>query len=218
MKEIVFDNIHRKKHFEFFLKMDQPHFGLTFLIDITSFLQYIKREDLPFTASMVYILSYTANEIPAFRYRIRGEQVVEHELVHPSFTVMTKVSDVFSFCSVPFSYSASEFILRTIKKMEEMEYNPSFEDEEGRDDYLFMSAMPWISFTSVMHPMHYHPVDSVPRIAWGKYEKKEGKVMMPVSLQAHHAVVDGIHFGKFFELLNEKMKKPEIFFKENELF
>ena len=56
-----------------------------------------------------------------------------------------------------------------------MQHQPSFEDEKGRDDFIFMSAMPWISFTSVMHPMHYHPVDSIPRIAWGKYEKKENR-------------------------------------------
>ena len=50
-----------------------------------------------------------------------------------------------------------------------------FEDEEGRDDFLFLSAIPWISFTSFSHAMHYTPADSVPRITWGKSFKEGAK-------------------------------------------
>lgn len=195
--------------------MDQPHFSVSADIDIQQFLKYIREHKLSFTASVVYAIAHTLNEIPEFRYRIRGEEVVEHELIHPSFTVTTEVSDVFSFCTVPFSYNASEFIDLTLTKIKEMQHQPSFEDEEGRDDFIFMSAMPWISFTSVMHPMHYHPVDSVPRVAWGKYREEAKKVLMPVALQAHHALVDGIHAGLFFEYLEKKMREPALFFQEN---
>jgi chloramphenicol O-acetyltransferase type A len=212
MKKVVFDNPHRRKHFEFFLGMDQPHFCVTADIDIQHFLQYIREHKMPFTATVVYTIAYILNEIPEFRYRIRGKEVVEHERIHPSFTVTTEVSDVFSFCMVPFSFNASEFIDLALTKIREMQHHPSFEDEEGRDDYIFMSAMPWISFRSVMHPMHYHPVDSVPRIAWGKYREEGDKVWMPVALQAHHALVDGIHAGRFFESLEKKMQQPELFF------
>lgn len=211
MKKVIFQDPHRRKHFEFFLKMDQPHFGVTAIIDIKKFLQYIREHDLPFTASVVYAISSTLNEIPEFRYRIRGNEVIEHELIHPSFTVTTATSDVFSFCTVPFSHNATEFINLALTKIEEMQDRPSFEDEEGRDDFIFMSAMPWISFTSVMHPMHYHPVDSVPRIAWGKYQDQGDKINMPVALQAHHALVDGVHAGQFFQLLEKKMRQPELF-------
>jgi chloramphenicol O-acetyltransferase type A len=214
MKKIVFDNLHRRKHFDFFRQMDQPHFGVTTVIDINPFLQYIEDRGWPFTPTTVFAISYTLNEIPEFRYRIRGEEVIEHELIHPSFTVTTAVSDVFSFCTVPFSFNATDFIDLALTKIEEMQHQPSFEDEKGRDDFIFMSAMPWISFTSVMHPMHYHPVDSVPRVAWGRYEKKEDKVIMPVALQAHHAVVDGVHMGRFFQLLEKKMQHPRLFFEE----
>ena len=51
--------------------------------------------------------------------------------------------------------------------------------------------------------MHYHPHDSVPRITWGKYFKTADKILMPLSVQAHHALIDGRHMGKYFEKTQE---------------
>ena len=41
--------------------------------------------------------------------------------------------------------------------METMKKDPSLEDEAGRDDYLFLTCLPWLSFTSVTHAMHLKP-------------------------------------------------------------
>lgn len=38
---------------------------------------------------------------------------------------------------------------------------------------------------------------------WGKYYEKDGKIMMPVSVQAHHSFVDGIHIGEFADRLEK---------------
>ena len=48
--------------------------------------------------------------------------------------------------------------------------------------------------------------DSVPRIVWGKYFKSENKVIMPLSVQAHHALVDGRQIGVYFEKLEKEIK------------
>ena len=192
--------------------MNHPHFNVTAPIDITNFVAFIKDKHLSFTPAIVYLLARTANEIPQLRWRIRGESVVEHELVHPSFSVPTKEADVFSFCTVPFSWDGPTFIKKTKAMMETMYESPSFSNEPGRDDYLFMSAFPWASFTSIQHAMHYHPCDSVPRIVWGKYYEENGKIKMPVNIQAHHAIVDGRHLGLFFQKIETKMQDLTPFF------
>lgn len=211
MKTINFNNPHRKKHFDFFRKMDQPHFNLVANVDITSFLQHIKQHQLSFTVPIVYIISRVANELPAFRWRIRGEQVVEHESVQPSFTVPTDVSDVFSFCTVEYSPDVTTFFQRAQATIEEMKTNPNFEDEEGRDDFLFLSAIPWVSFTGLSHAMHYSPPDSVPRISWGKYFTQNERQLMPLAVQAHHAVVDGSDMGRYFEKVQELLNDSTVF-------
>lgn len=34
-------------------------------------------------------------------------------------------------------------------------------------------------------------------------DEKDGRVIMPVSVQAHHSFVDGIHIGKFVDKLQK---------------
>lgn len=210
MRYIELHNLHRKKHFDFFNSMDQPHFSICANVDITSFSTAIKGTAIPFTTSLVYLLARTANEIDVFRQRIRDTQIVEHDTVSPSFTVPTDVADVFSFCTVTYQPQAADFIRNAQQTMEKMRHSPSFEDEAGRDDFLFLSAIPWVSFTGLTHAMHYSPVDSVPRISWGKYFSQQGQLLMPVSVQAHHALVDGRHMGLFFEKLQQYLAQPSL--------
>ena len=210
-KHIQFTNPHRQKHFDFFNSMDRPHFNICANVEITGFIHFLKEKNLAFTPSIVYFISRVANEIPEFRYRIRAGSVIEHQFLHPSFSVSTEATDVFSFCLVDYVENFNAFVNNALVKMEEMKTQPSFEDEVGRDDYLFLSAIPWVAFTGFEHAMHYSPADSVPRITWGKYFSQNEKIMMPLSVQAHHAVVDGRHTGKYFQLFEKYMQKPPDF-------
>jgi chloramphenicol O-acetyltransferase type A len=72
-----------------------------------------------------------------------------------------------------------------------------------------MTAIPWISFTSFMHPLHLHPVDSVPRFAWGKFFADGEALKMPFSVQGHHALMDGLHAARYIERVQRYLNRPE---------
>lgn len=202
MKPIIFENEHRQKHFEFFKNMNHPHFNICANVDITHFLKVLQAHQLPFTYSVVYAIAKTAKSIKEFRWRIIEGELFECENVTPSFTTYTEVADVFSFCDVPFEEDYQKFIKSAATKALEMSKNPSFEDG-NHHDYLFLSAIPWVSFTMFQHAMPFHPTDSVPRIAWGKYFEEGQKIKMPLSVQAHHALVDGRHVGLYFQKIEQ---------------
>jgi|GEM_PF-2208719 len=44
-------------------------------------------------------------------------------------------------------------------------------------------------------------VESIPRLAWGKYFIDGDKILLPFSVQAHHSFVDGIHMGQYIDYL-----------------
>jgi chloramphenicol O-acetyltransferase type A len=69
--------------------------------------------------------------------------------------------------------------------------------------------MTWVSFTQISHPLPLNPPDSFPRITWGKFFDQGQQRLMPLSLLANHALVDGLHVGKFFELVQEWMNYQE---------
>ncbi|WP_432664169.1 chloramphenicol acetyltransferase [Wukongibacter baidiensis] len=208
MKFIDMENWKRKNHYNHFRKLDYPHFNVCGNLDITNFYKYIKEKEYPFFISILYAVTKTAKSIKEFRYRIRDDKVVEHENVTPSFTVMGE-DEVFSFCAVKFVDEFNEFKISASKEIEKVKNNISLQDEPGRDDYIFITSIPWVSFTSVTHPIQMNPVDSIPRIAWGKYFEENGRIKLPLSVQAHHALVDGVHVGQYFNTIQEILDNPE---------
>jgi chloramphenicol O-acetyltransferase type A len=178
-------------------------------VDVTAFYPFVKRNGYSLTVSMVYVISRASNAVPEFRHRIRGEQVVEHEIVNPRFSILID-NDLFSFCAVEYAEDFSEFARRAEMNIADLKAHPDLEGNPERDDVLYMSPIPWVSFTSFSHPMQLHPADSVPRFAWGKYLKEDDKLKMPLSVQGHHAVMDGIHMGRYYEKLQDYLHHPEV--------
>jgi chloramphenicol O-acetyltransferase type A len=213
---------HRQKHFAHFHGLANPHFGVTVEVDVTVFLALVRRSPtLRFTPAIVYLITRAALEVEAMRWRIRrcaGEdgkavEVVAHDNLRPSFAVPTANSSAFSFCTVPYLTDPVAFHASAEATMERMKTDPSFEDEPGADDYLFLSSFPWASFTSVTHAMPAgDKSDSVPRIVWGKYFQRDGKTLMPLAVQAHHAVVDGSDLGRYFQQIQRLLKKSDKIF------
>ena len=197
----------RKKHFEFYIKQDYPHMNLCANVEITQLAGFLKSNKYPFYFSLIYLSMRTANQIREFRHRIHDGKIIEHEVIHPSFSVMA-VDDLFSFCTSKYSPNFHTFLQNAQNEAEKVKTEPIIEDEPGRDDLVYVTCLPWVSFTSVSHPIHLHPVDSIPRIAWGKYFNDNGKVMLPFSVQVHHALLDGVHVGKFFMLFQELLDEP----------
>ncbi|WP_163193003.1 chloramphenicol acetyltransferase [Clostridium thermarum] len=207
MKYIDMETWKRKKHFDFFNQFDYPHFNVCANVDITETYNYIKEKQYPFFVSIVYVTSLAANAIKEFKYRIREGQIVEHDLVNPSFTVMAE-DEVFSFCTSKFSNDYEAFKTIAANAIERTKNNVSLEDEPAQDDLLFITSLPWISFTSVTHPIHMNPTDSVPRIAWGRFFEENGRIKLPLSIQVHHALMDGVHVGQYFNYLQQILDNP----------
>ena len=197
----------RKSHYQWFSAMDYPFFNICAPLDISTFYIYIKQHNEPFFISFLYLVTKTANQIEEFRYRIRTEGVFLHDAAHPSYTVMSK-DDLFSFCFSEFSPDYLKFRSDAMRAMEIVKSERELKDDE-RDDYIYMTSIPWVSFTSVSHPISMSKTDSVPRISWGKFEEKDGKRLIPMSVSLHHGLADGIHAGRFFQILQDHLNHPQ---------
>lgn len=197
----------RREQFQLFRDFGSPYFSITADVDITAY-----RTALPkggrFTIGLVFALATAANAVPEFRQRIRGDDVIEFDTVHPSIIVLND-DDAFRFCAFPFAESFAEFAKNGPERIERARAAPSMFDYQDQDDFLFLTGMPWISFSGVMHAAPTHAPDSVPRIAWGKYRNVAGQIMLPLNVQVHHALVDGIHVGRFYAKVEETLGHAE---------
>ncbi|MEJ2759330.1 MAG: CatA-like O-acetyltransferase, partial [Anaerolineales bacterium] len=126
---------------------------------------------------------------------------------HPSCTILVE-HDLFSFCSFTYTEDFPKFAAHAQDQIDLVQRDPWIKNDSDNDAQLFMTAIPWASFTSFMHPLN-HPVDSIPRFAWGKYFQEGDQIKMPLSVQGHHALMDGLHIGHYFQLIQEHLYNPE---------
>ncbi|HOJ78611.1 MAG TPA: chloramphenicol acetyltransferase [Bacillota bacterium] len=203
MQYIDLNTWKRKEHFNFFYRMDYPQFNICANIDVTKFLDFVKTKRLSFYYAMIYLTTQVVNEIINFRYRIREGQVVLHDKIHPSFTDMGKEDDLFRIVTVELSDDLFEFVRNAESKSQNQKEFFSFEDHVDRDDLIYITCIPWVSFTHLSHTISLNRDDSVPRISWGKYYSQTNRILLPFSVQVHHALVDGVHVGEYFTRLQK---------------
>ena len=203
MKYIDLETWKRKDHFRFFYQMDYPQYNICLNIDITHFLEFVKVQNLPFYYAMTHAVMKIVNTMDEFKYRIREGKVVLHDRVDPSFTDMDKDDDLFKIVTVSFKDNLREFVEYAQKiSSGQKEY---FGDGKlkKRDDLIYITCIPWISFTHVSHTINLNNNDSVPRISWGRYYKEGEKVLLPFSVQVSHALADGYHVGMYVGKLQD---------------
>lgn len=199
----VLDQEHwpRREQFDLFKTFGSPYFSITADVDITAY-----RHALPkggrFTVGLVFALAVAANAVPEFRQRIRGDDVIEFDVVHPSIIVL-RDDEAFRFCAFPYAQDFAEFSKDAPERIDRARVATSMFDFEDQDDFLFLTGLPWISFTGVMHASPTQKPDSVPRIAWGKYRQVGERILLPLNVQVHHALVDGIHVGRFYSKVEQ---------------
>jgi len=202
MKKIDLDTWNRRPHYEFFRRYQNPFFNVCFELDVTAFLRRIKAKGQPFFLTFLHAAVTASNRTEAFRLRLRGAEVVLHDTVHPAFTMMTDAG-VFRFFTAPFTERLDDYLKTTEAAMEEAKKTVYVADEDGVDDLLYVTSMPWLVFTAVEHAMPGTADDSVPRLTWGKHHEVGGLTMIPFSVAAHHALVDGADVARFARTLQE---------------
>lgn len=203
-KYLDMETYKRKNHFEYFNSLSYPYVGLTVNVDITDLLKTIKAKRLPFFLSICYCVSRAANRVPEFRQRILNNQIIEYDDCLTSHTVA--LSDgTYCYCDLDSNRPFEDYICYAAYEQEKAKQKNSI--DEKADDKLgkiFISTIPWVSYTALINPTPL-PADSNPRITWGKYFVQNEKVLLPVSVLCHHALVDGLHISKFYDFLNEEI-------------
>ena len=84
-KQIDLSSWKRKEIFDFFSHASNPYYMVTFRIDVAPLYAYVKEHHLSFYYSLVYLCTQAINDVEAFRYTIRGEQVFYLDPRFPSF-------------------------------------------------------------------------------------------------------------------------------------
>lgn len=193
----------RKELCDFFGAEESPFYEMTFDFDVSQFYPYIKENNLSFYFSTVFLATQTINEIDAFLYKLQGDKVAKHEFLYAGSTDATQnglfhyitidnIKDMGKYCEYAHKVSANQHTLFGTPLC-------------PQDQMIFFTCVPWVPFTSLSNIRPGNKDNSIPHITFGKFTKKEGKLMLPCSILVNHRLIDGSHIGEFYNKMQQKL-------------
>ncbi|MEA2077485.1 MAG: CatA-like O-acetyltransferase [Candidatus Marinimicrobia bacterium] len=194
----------RKGPFRHFLKYSDPYFGICTNVDCTNAYAHTKKMGVSFFLYYFYLSLDAANNIPEFRIRLENKQPVIFDKVSGSPTVLRDDGGL-GFAMLEYEDTFENFRKKAESELERVKSTPELDASKDCPETIYYSILPWIKFTSVKHPMDLSDTEGVPILTFGKTFKENGRLMMPLGVHAHHALMDGMHIAQFIESFQKKL-------------
>lgn len=198
----------RRAHFDFFRGFESPFFNVCAPVDVDALWRASRAPGGPsFAIACFHAALRAANDAEPFRLRIRGDAVLRHDVVHGGTTAL-RDDDTFGFAYFAFDREYPRFAAGAKAALEAARGTRHLETRDLDDGVIHFSVMPWVAFTSISHARRFGLADSVPKIVFGKVHEVEGRARLPVSVEVHHAVMDGLDVGRYFAALQAGLSAP----------
>lgn len=205
MRKIDPNTWSRREIFDFFSKISNPFYSVTFNVDVTEAYAYAKRSGLSFYYALVYLVTKAVNSVEAFRYGIVDGELVLFDERSPSFTDLKKGSESFHIVTMPCEGNIAEFCQEAKRRSAEQTTFLSTDKESA--DLIYFSCLPWVELTALTNERDFDPDDAIPRISWGKFHERDGRKILGISLELNHRFTDGVHIGKFADALQNLIEQ-----------
>lgn len=193
MKQVIdLDSWNRKEHYLFYSSFDDPFFGITTKIDFTKVYERSKNSGCSFFLYSLHFLMKCVNSTDAFKLRIENGHVVKYDSINVSPTI-GRDDGTFGFGYFKYYEDINQFVEKARLEIERVKNitGLSFTENENNPDVVYYSALPWFSFSEIKHASSFKNGDSVPRLTTGKLSFENGIYILPISISAHHGLVDG---------------------------
>ena len=187
----------RADQFRFFRTFQKPHYAITSRLDVTRLLLGAKPRGVSPFRACVYAIGAGLHAVPELRMRFRGDVVTEYERIELSMTVPLADGN-FNYAYVPWEPDPAGFDATCRERIEAVRAGLPLQANDGsRDDLAYLSCLPWLDYTGLDNALP-SPEDCIPRVSWGRFVEGAGRRTCAMTLQVHHALVDGRQVGAYF--------------------
>ena len=200
----------RRQLYEFFIDYAQPYFNVCTLLDVTNLKALVRERNTKFSLAIHYFGLRIANELEPFRYRLKDGGVFVYDVIDGGTTVLLP-NETFSYAYFGYKRDFQQFIDEMGSAVEQVRNGTGELKPTMRDDVIYHTTLPWISFTSFSHARTPGRGESIPRFVFGKFVEEHGRLMMPFSVEVHHALMDGIDVGRYLNNFEQALASPELF-------
>lgn len=143
------------------------------------------------------------NGVEAFRLRLRARGVWLHDRVAVGTTLL-RADRTFAFARAEPGRTLERFVAQGQAAITRARHRKALAPQRAHeDDVVYHSTLPWFRFTAFTNALRRG--DSIPRIVFGKCSRDGRAIRMPVAVEVHHALVDGLDVARFLELFEAEL-------------
>ncbi|APM40884.1 CatA-like O-acetyltransferase [Clostridium kluyveri] len=128
--------------------------------------------------------------------------------IGPSYSVLNDKTKVMGDLYTSFNTVFLNFYEDMVNALNSYKSDTNF-TTQFQDNFFIVSCLPWFNYTSFNVNNEGSSSFLFPMVTWGKFFKESNKIVMPVTIQVHHAVADGYHCSLFFSNVQEISSNPE---------
>jgi len=196
----------RRDTFEYFKDFDKPYFNVCVKLDAAPLKAALAaRGGGSFSLACYWLATRVAHRHVPMRLRLQGGRVRVLEQVDAAIAVL-RDDDSLSFAYLPNDSDWSRFEPRAQAVVDAARTGRTpFDPKVDEEAVIHFTTTPWFHFTSFSHARNWRREDSVPKIAFGRADADGPHLWLPFSVEVHHALMDGIHLGRYVQDMEAAM-------------
>lgn len=199
----------RREAFEYFRGFDKPYFNVCVRLDAAPLKGAAAAHGASFSLACHFIALRLANLHEPLRYRLEGGRVRIFEAVHGSTTVL-RDDESFGFATLLHTPDFGAFCAQGSAAMAAVRSGQQpFEPDVEQAALVHFTTLPWLHFTSFSHARNWGREDAVPKIAFGRLQAEGDRLWLPFSVEVHHALLDGLHLGRYVQDVEAALLQPQ---------
>jgi chloramphenicol O-acetyltransferase type A len=201
----------RRESYEYFRQYDKPYFNICTRVDVAPLRQALVDAGRPCSVMLAchHLVLRLSRRIEPMRYRIEQGRVRIHDVVHASTTVLREDQSM-GFALLRHAEDLPGFARQARAAIEAVRSGQTpFEPQDDGTAVVHLTTLPWIHFTSFSHARNWGREDAIPKFAFGRFEPDGARLWMPMSVEVHHALMDGSHLGQFVQAFEAALGAPK---------
>ncbi|PJJ55644.1 type A chloramphenicol O-acetyltransferase [Compostimonas suwonensis] len=196
---IDLDHWPRREHFEHYRSRVPCTYSLTVELDATTLSAALRRTGRKTYPAQIWAIASVVNDHDEFRMSVdeAGSPSV-WSVVHPFFTVFNPERETFAAVWADYDRDFARFHDRAVELLTtHRAATTMFPQGEVPPNVFDVSSLPWASFTGFTLNIAHGTDHYLPIVTLGRYVERDGRVMLPLAMQIHHASADGFHTARF---------------------
>jgi chloramphenicol O-acetyltransferase type A len=193
----------RAEAFSMWMSSPMPMVTLVKTFDVSRLIKVSKKSGIKFNVLMCWCMGKAAKNIREFYLLPEQGKLFQFDRLAINIVVQN-VKGGISLCDVPYSDDIEQF---NADYLELTCQAANTCKSTALEDYMIIgtSALPQTELDCIVN--QYSGRWNNPFLAWGRYRKGLFKTTLPISLQFHHAQMDGAHACHFLDNLQDEINK-----------